>query len=293
MYKVLIVEDEDIIRKGLLFMVNWQEADCVVVGEAVDGLEGLEKIRETNPDIVVVDINMPVKDGLSMLEDSIEEYGYDAVIVSGYSDFEYASFKSGCADHNLVNATWELRDRRLTEAYKELLERYGKTFNGELYASVRITTSDVGSSGANIFYTVSVQNQYIVLGENLKVRHKNCKGTEDFNQNMASIFEYYKEALQEVLRLSEIWVNHPANAMIGVMKQAGFSKKLIAETVERFRAAAGDVPCSAYEIYCGICDVISIARQQETNARLLLEEKVAACVSKRWHELDMPGEIKY
>lgn len=40
MYKVLIVEDEDIIRKGLLFMVNWQEADCVVVGEAVDGLEG-------------------------------------------------------------------------------------------------------------------------------------------------------------------------------------------------------------------------------------------------------------
>ena len=71
-------------------MVNWQEADCVVVGEAVDGLEGLEKIRETNPDIVVVDINMPVKDGLSMLEDSIEEYGYDAVIVSGYSDFEYA-----------------------------------------------------------------------------------------------------------------------------------------------------------------------------------------------------------
>lgn len=212
-----------------------------------------------------------------------------------YSDFEYASFKSGCADHNLVNATWELRDRRLTEAYKELLERYGKTFNGELYASVRITTSDVGSSGANIFYTVSVQNQYIVLGENLKVRHKNCKGTEDFNQNMASIFEYYKEALQEVLRLSEIWVNNPANAMIGVMKQAGFSKKLIAETVERFRAAAGDVPCSAYEIYCGICDVISIARQQETNARglLLLEEKVAACVSKRWHELDMPGEIKY
>lgn len=57
--------------------------------EAVDGLEDW-KNQETNPDIVVVDINMPVKDGLSMLEDSIEEYGYDAVIVSSYSDFEYA-----------------------------------------------------------------------------------------------------------------------------------------------------------------------------------------------------------
>ena len=39
MYKVLIVEDEDIIRKGLMFMVNWQEAGCVVVGEGVDGEE--------------------------------------------------------------------------------------------------------------------------------------------------------------------------------------------------------------------------------------------------------------
>ena len=64
MYKVLIVEDEDIIRKGLMFMVNWQQAGCVVAGEAADGLE--------------------------MLEKSIREYGYDAIIVSGYSEFEYA-----------------------------------------------------------------------------------------------------------------------------------------------------------------------------------------------------------
>ena len=90
MYKVLIVEDEDIIRKGLMFMVNWQQAGCVVAGEAADGLEGLEKIRETRPDIVIVDINMPVMDGLEMLEKSIQEYGYDAIIVSGYSEFEYA-----------------------------------------------------------------------------------------------------------------------------------------------------------------------------------------------------------
>lgn len=90
MYKVLIVEDEDIIRKGLMFMVNWQEAGCVVVGEAVNGGDGLEKIRENRPDIVIVDINMPVLDGLGMLEKSIQEYGYDAIIVSGYSEFAYA-----------------------------------------------------------------------------------------------------------------------------------------------------------------------------------------------------------
>lgn len=52
--------------------------------------EGLEKIEKCRPDIVIVDINMPVMDGLEMLEKSIKEYGYDAIIVSGYGEFEYA-----------------------------------------------------------------------------------------------------------------------------------------------------------------------------------------------------------
>ena len=90
MYKVLIVEDEDIIRKGPAVHGKLAGGGLCGGGRGSGRTGGTGKIRETNPDIVVVDINMPVKDGLSMLEDSIEEYGYDAVIVSGYSDFEYA-----------------------------------------------------------------------------------------------------------------------------------------------------------------------------------------------------------
>ena len=90
MNKVLIVEDEDIIRKGLIFMIDWLRAGCVVVGEAADGEEGLAMIKELRPDIVVTDVKMPLKDGLQMLEESIEEYGYEAIIISGYSEFEYA-----------------------------------------------------------------------------------------------------------------------------------------------------------------------------------------------------------
>ena len=90
MHKVLIVEDEDIMRKGLMFMPQWQEVDCIVVGEAANGQDGLEEIQKYRPDIVIVDINMPVMDGLEMLEKSIREYGYDAIIVSSYGEFEYA-----------------------------------------------------------------------------------------------------------------------------------------------------------------------------------------------------------
>ena len=57
MYQVLIVEDEEIIRKGLVYAIPWSAMDCCVVGEAANGVEGAEQIRKLNPDIVIVDIN--------------------------------------------------------------------------------------------------------------------------------------------------------------------------------------------------------------------------------------------
>ena len=90
MYKIVIVEDEDTIRKGLIFMVDWLKVNCVVAAEAADGEEGLEKIKEIRPDIVITDVKMPFKNGIQMLEESIALYGYEAIIISGYSEFEYA-----------------------------------------------------------------------------------------------------------------------------------------------------------------------------------------------------------
>lgn len=90
MYKVLVVEDEDIIRKGLVFSVHWADFDCVVVGECANGKEGIEAIRNLQPDIVITDINMPIVDGLEMIRQTYEIEEYSAIILSGYSEFEYA-----------------------------------------------------------------------------------------------------------------------------------------------------------------------------------------------------------
>lgn len=219
------------------------------------------------------------------------------MISSAYinGDFEHSDFKMGYADHYTANAIWELEDEKLVNAYQELLLQYGKKMEEKLKAAVRITTSDVGVSGANIFYTLKGSEKSIILGEALKVRHKSCKGMEDFTENMESIFDYYKEVLRGVMRLCSIHLNYPVNAMTGIMKRAGFGKKLTAETVESFRASAGDAPCSAYEVYCGICEALSIVRQEGEGERnlLRLEEKIAGCVGKKWHDYDIPGEVKY
>lgn len=90
MYKVIVVEDEDLIRKGLVYAMPWAEMGCTVVGEGRNGIEGVELIRRHDPDIVLADINMPVMDGLEMMRQTCREYGYAAIILSGYSSFEYA-----------------------------------------------------------------------------------------------------------------------------------------------------------------------------------------------------------
>lgn len=90
LYKILIVEDEEIIRTSLVYDFPWQENNCIVVGEASNGKEALKLIEEYEPDILLLDINMPVKNGITLLEETSELYSFSTIIISGYSSFEYA-----------------------------------------------------------------------------------------------------------------------------------------------------------------------------------------------------------
>ena len=103
MYRVLLVEDEEIIRKGIRYSVPWEECGCSVVGEAENGAAGEEKIAELQPDIVITDITMPVKSGLEMIADTREKFNYIAIILTGYSEFEYAqqAIRNGVSDYVL------------------------------------------------------------------------------------------------------------------------------------------------------------------------------------------------
>lgn len=90
MLKVLLVEDEDLIRRGLRFKMDWTAVGCVVAGEAASGEEGLEMIRTLQPDVVITDIRMRDMDGLEMIRAGLEVRPFQAVILSGYGEFEYA-----------------------------------------------------------------------------------------------------------------------------------------------------------------------------------------------------------
>lgn len=89
MIRVLLVEDEELIREGLKLTTPWKEWGMEVVGEAGDGEEGVEKILELKPDIVITDVKMPRMGGLEMIEKLRDRVSCEYIILSGYDEFAF------------------------------------------------------------------------------------------------------------------------------------------------------------------------------------------------------------
>ena len=122
MYKVVVVEDEEIARKGIIFTINWDALNCMIAGEAANGEEGAEVIRRLSPDIIVTDLKMPRMDGVEMTA-KLREQGNRAkfIILTAYGDFKYAqsAVKLGVSDYLLK----PLKDGDLEQAVTRIIDQ--------------------------------------------------------------------------------------------------------------------------------------------------------------------------
>lgn len=89
--KVLIIDDEPIVREGLKNIIDWNALGFTICGEAVNGIDGLDMIMASNPELVLLDIKMPKMNGIELAQEA-RKRGYKGkiIILSGYSDFGYA-----------------------------------------------------------------------------------------------------------------------------------------------------------------------------------------------------------
>ncbi|RCW49594.1 response regulator [Paenibacillus prosopidis] len=105
MYKVLIVDDEFFVRKGLIGLMAWSKLQFEICGEAENGKQALDLIERLTPDLVIVDIRMPVLDGLELIQKVKAEGEHQPlfIILSGYPDFSYAqqAFRYDVSDYIL------------------------------------------------------------------------------------------------------------------------------------------------------------------------------------------------
>lgn len=92
MLKVLLVDDEVFVRKGLLELIPWEQLNYTIAGEAENGREALQLMERLQPDLVITDIRMPIVDGLDLIRNVKERNEWDPafIIISGYHDFKYA-----------------------------------------------------------------------------------------------------------------------------------------------------------------------------------------------------------
>ncbi len=124
MYKLIVVDDETVIRRGLVHGNPWESWGFTIVGQAEDGLDAIQKIEEQQPDVVLTDIRMPKYDGIQLME-YLNAYFPEIkiIILSGYSDFEYMnkSIKNNVFDY-LLKPTQEEDFIELFSRLKEKLD---------------------------------------------------------------------------------------------------------------------------------------------------------------------------
>jgi two-component system response regulator YesN len=121
-FKVLIVDDEIFVRKGLLEIIPWFDLNLTIVGEADNGQEAQSMIKQLQPDIVITDIRMPILDGLGLIQSVVNENSDIPpvfVVISGFHDFKYAqqALRYGVYDYILK----PIDEQEMTAALRNLV----------------------------------------------------------------------------------------------------------------------------------------------------------------------------
>ncbi len=121
--RVVVVEDEYYVRKGIINSFDWNELECEVVGEAQNGKKGAVIIEELRPDVVVTDIEMPVMSGIEMvklLKNKQIEAGY--IFLTAHQKFTYvhSALKLEAVDYLLKPFRYEELKQSLEKVREKL-----------------------------------------------------------------------------------------------------------------------------------------------------------------------------
>lgn len=182
MIKLLIVDDEIMIRKGIKAALNWDAIGVDEVYDAASGSKALEMINSKSIDIMITDINMSEMTGLELIKQCKKEYPLLRIIVlSGYDDFEYAreSLRLDVLDYLLK----PIEESILTETIKKQV-----LFLKEYYKNEKMKDLIYRSKGSNFQIEVEEILTSILHNKKLSIKENEFISNE-FNIAKNEIFQ--------------------------------------------------------------------------------------------------------
>jgi two-component system response regulator YesN len=208
--KILIVDDEKLLRRGFIHITNWPEMGFFIAGEASNGVEALEIIEKTHPDIVITDIRMPLMDGIQLIKEIKAKYeSIQIIVLSSYSDFQYVKFamRYGAIDFILK------QEMELDDILNTLKSAKNKIENSKLYANE--SAERIESTSREMFFDNIASNNLMDLPMTDFHQLKDIFGLEENNlmitifavesgnfldSDTGARFKYYLELLKKELQ---------------------------------------------------------------------------------------------
>jgi two-component system, response regulator YesN len=178
MTKVMIVEDEALVRIGLKTLVHWEEHGFSLEAEAANGSEALNLLEKIQVDIIITDIRMPVMDGLAMINEIRKrQIDCEIIVLSSYDDFQYVKkamvygvkdyiHKPTMTPENIIST---LERVKADIEKKHSMENYHKLLNHITAETGRIVLEKIVQS---CFLEDSVPNELINTVLNTEIGNK-------------------------------------------------------------------------------------------------------------------------
>lgn len=224
--KVLLADDELVILEGLLKLFDWEGHNFEVKGVCGDGVTALNTALELEPDILLIDINMPLLSGLEVIRSlSVSLPDTVFLILSGYNEFEYAreALKLKVSDYLLKPVRFDELGRVLEQARVDLLHRR----TGQLRQRAEERAEDVPLLNRIVAY----------IGDHLQEEISLARLAEEFGMNPAYFSQYFK---------SKTGMNfHKYLTMLRV----GQAKRLLSATDRSITEIAAAVGIADYRVF--------------------------------------------
>lgn len=247
--KLMIVDDEQIIRRGIESSIDWEELGIKLAAQASNGRDGLARALMVQPDIILTDVKMSIMNGIQMVQQIKEKLpAVHVVMISGYSDFQLTreAFKAGAVDYLLkpvsVEDLKELMIKLRDEVYREREQQVRKRSNSKiihqalpvlrgefLYKFIRreISVDEFRANGTSQMGFLLAGNYYQAMIMEYDAYQQMIKGKEDSRLLLYALSNIAKEILEPVGETTVCYLNEYSLFILVSSKTSGILFQIV------------------------------------------------------------------